>query len=167
MSQRSPLPPELFAIDHPGGRTQILYVCQIGTINRDQVKSSKASGPDTISDTEGRFNWDGYLDNSNDSEDDSMADVQSDLEDDNGIQNQECQSSRMWVSCHMMWIDSAYTEVNRTTREGVSDGQCNGNEDALRSEENVGHNTSTFHQFLDVSWPRVIVRHRLWVNGQK
>ena len=87
LSERSPLPPPLSAKDLPGGRTQILNVRRIRRINRHPVESDEDSAPESISDTEDWLNWNGDLDNPNDSEDDCTADVESDMEQDNTIED--------------------------------------------------------------------------------
>ena len=94
LSERSPLPPPLPAKILPGGRTQILNVCQIQNINHHPVQSDEDSVPESISDTENWRNWNGDLDNSNDSEDGCAADIESDLEQDNSIENSECPEQR-------------------------------------------------------------------------
>jgi len=66
-SERSPLPPALSAKDLPGGPTQILNVCRIQRINCHPVKSDGDSAPESISDTDDWLNWNGDLDNPNDS----------------------------------------------------------------------------------------------------
>jgi len=48
------------------------------------------STPENISDTEDWLNWNGDLDNPNDSEDDGGADVESDIELDNSIEDPDC-----------------------------------------------------------------------------
>jgi len=70
LSERSPLPPALSAKDLPGGRTQILNVCRIERINCHPVESDDDSTPESISDTDDWLNWNGDLDNPNDSEED-------------------------------------------------------------------------------------------------
>jgi len=80
LSEISPLPPPLSAKDLPGGRTQILNVRRILRINRQTVESDEDSAPESISDTEDWLNWNGDLDNPNDSEDYCAADVESDME---------------------------------------------------------------------------------------
>jgi len=94
LSERSPLPPPLSAKDLPGGRTQILNVCWIRRINRHPVESDENSPPESISDTEDWLNWNGGLDNPNDSEDDCAADVESDMEQDNSIEDPESPEQR-------------------------------------------------------------------------
>jgi len=74
LSERSPLPPALSAKDLPAGQTQILNVNRIRRINRHPVESNDNSAPESISDTDDWPNWNGDLDNPNDSEDDCAAD---------------------------------------------------------------------------------------------
>ena len=89
LSERSPLPSALFAKDLPGGRTQILNVRRIRRINRHPVESNKDSAPESISDTEDWLNWNGNLDDRNDTDDDCVADFESDPEQDKGILDAE------------------------------------------------------------------------------
>jgi len=84
LSDKSLVPAALSAKDHPGVRTQVLNVRQIKWIDRHPAKSDEDSSPESISDTEHWFNWNGDLDNPNDSEDDWEADNASDMELDNG-----------------------------------------------------------------------------------
>jgi len=90
LSERSPLPPALSAKDLPGGRTQILNVRWIRRIHRHPVQSDEDSAPKSLSNTDDWLNWNGDLDNSNDSEDDCAADDESDIEQYNGIEDSEC-----------------------------------------------------------------------------
>jgi len=90
LSQRSPLPPALSAKDLPGGRTQIFNVGRIRRINRHPVESDDDFTPESISDTDDWLNWNGDLDNPNDSEEDCSADDESDIEHNNGIEHAEC-----------------------------------------------------------------------------
>jgi len=94
LSERSPLPPPLSAKDLPGGRTQILNVRRIRRINRHPVESDEDSAPESISDTEDWLNWNGDIDNPNDSEDDCAADVEYDMEQDNSIKGREYPEQR-------------------------------------------------------------------------
>jgi len=77
------VPPALSAKDLPGGRTQVLNVHRIKRIDRHPAESDEDSSPESISDTENWLNWNGDLDNPNDSEDDWEADNESDMELDN------------------------------------------------------------------------------------
>jgi len=88
LSERSPLPPPLSAKDLPGGRTQVLNVHRIRTINRDPVESAEDSVHESILDTQDWLHQNGDLDNPNDSEDDCAVDVASDMEQDNTIEDQ-------------------------------------------------------------------------------
>jgi len=90
LSERSPLPPALSAKDLPGGRTQILNVRQIRRINRHPVKSDDDTAPESISDTDDWLNWNGDLDDPDESEDDCAADDESDIGPNNGIEDPEC-----------------------------------------------------------------------------
>jgi len=94
LSEKSPLPPTLSAKDLPGVRTQILNVHRIRSINCHPVESDDHSALECISDTEGWLNWNGDLDNPNDSEDDCAADIESDIEQDNSIEDPECPERR-------------------------------------------------------------------------
>jgi hypothetical protein len=87
LSERSPLPPPLSAKDHTRGRTQIMNVRQIWRINCHPVESHEDSAPESISDTEDWLNWNGDLDNPNDSEDDCAANVEPDMDQDNSIED--------------------------------------------------------------------------------
>jgi len=69
LSERSPLPPALSAKDVSGGRTQILNIPWIRRIHCHPSESDKDSAPETISNTENWLNWNGDLDNPNESED--------------------------------------------------------------------------------------------------
>ena len=64
-------------------------VLQFNKIDCRLVASDEDSPPESISDTQNWQNWDGDLDNLNDSEDDSKADVESDIELYNGIKDSE------------------------------------------------------------------------------
>jgi hypothetical protein len=94
LSERSPLPSPLSAKNLPGGRTQILNVRRIRRINRHPVESDEDSAPESISDTDDWHNWNGDLDNPNDSEDNCAADVESDMEQDNTIEDPESPEQR-------------------------------------------------------------------------
>jgi len=86
---RSLLPPPLSAKDLPGGRTQILNVHQIRRINHHPVESDEDIAHESIADTEDWLNWNGDLDNPNDSEDGCVADVESVIERDKCIEDLE------------------------------------------------------------------------------
>ena len=83
-----PLP--LSAKDLSGGQIQILNVRQIRRINHHPVESEEDGAAESISDTEDWLNWNGDLDNPNDSEDDCTADFESDMEQDNSLEDPEC-----------------------------------------------------------------------------
>jgi len=90
LSERSPFPLALAAKDLPGGRTQILNVHRIRRINCHPIESDKDSTPQSISDTNDWLNWNGDLDNPNDSEEDCAADYESNIEQNNCIEDREC-----------------------------------------------------------------------------
>jgi len=90
LSERSPLPRPLSAKNLPGGRTQPLNVSRIRSIHRHPVETGEDSEPHTIWDTEDWFNWNGDLDNRNDSEDDCPAAVESDMEQESRMEHPEC-----------------------------------------------------------------------------
>jgi len=94
LSERSPLPPALSAKDLPGGRTQIINVRRIRRIIRHPVESDDDSPPESISDTDDWLNWNGDLDNPDDSEEDCAVDNESDIEHNNGIEDPECQEQQ-------------------------------------------------------------------------
>jgi len=94
LSERSPVPPALSAKDLPGGQTQISNVRWMRRINRHPVDSDMDSAPESISDTKDWLNWNGDLDDPNDNEDDCTADFDSDIEQDNGIEDPECPQQR-------------------------------------------------------------------------
>jgi len=86
-SERSPLPPPLSAKDLSGGRVHIFNVGRIRRINHHPVNSDEDSTPESISDAEDWINWNRGLYNPNDSEDDCAANVESDNEQDTGIED--------------------------------------------------------------------------------
>jgi len=94
MSQRSPLPPALSPKGLPGGRTWILNDRRIRSINSHPVGSDEDSAPERISDTEHWLDWNGYLDNPNESRGDWAADFGSDVEPEDGIEDPECPVQR-------------------------------------------------------------------------
>jgi len=89
LSEKSPLPPAVSAKDLPAGRTRVLNVCWIKTSERHLAKSDNDSVLDSISDAGNWLDWNRNLDNPNDSEDNWKADIESDIELDNGIQDPE------------------------------------------------------------------------------
>jgi len=90
LSERLPLPPALSAKDLPGGQTQIWNIRIIRRINRHPVESDKDSVPESISDTDDCLNWNGDLDNPNESEDDCSADDDTYIENNTCIEDPEC-----------------------------------------------------------------------------
>jgi len=76
------------------GRTQILNVRRIRRINHHPVDNYEDSAPESISDSKDQLTWNGDLDNPNDTKDDGTADVESDIEQGNGINDPECPEQR-------------------------------------------------------------------------
>jgi len=92
--ERSPLPPPVSANDLPEGRTQILNDCRIRRINRHLVESDEDCAHEYISDTDDWLNWNGDLNNANDSGDGCTANVESDIEQVISIEDAECPDQR-------------------------------------------------------------------------
>ena len=87
--EKSPVPPGLSANVLPGGRTQVLNVRRIKRIDCHPAESDDDCSPESISDTKNWLNWNGDLENPNDSEDDWEADNELDMELDNGSEDSE------------------------------------------------------------------------------
>jgi len=94
LSERSPSPPALSAMNLPGGRTQILNDRQIRRINCYSVEIDENSTPYSISGTEDLLNWNGHVDSSTDSEDDCAENIESETEWANGVEAPECPEAR-------------------------------------------------------------------------
>jgi len=94
LSKRSPLPPALSAKDLPGGRTQILNVCQIRWITHHPVEDEMDSTPECGLDREHWLNRNGDSDNPNDCKDNMAPEFESDIDQDNGIDDRECLEQR-------------------------------------------------------------------------
>jgi hypothetical protein len=63
-------------------------------ISHHPVEGNEDSAPESISDTEDWLYWNGDLYNPNNNEDDCTADVESDIEQGNGIEDTECPEQR-------------------------------------------------------------------------
>jgi len=94
LSERSPLLPAMSAKDLPGGRTQILNVCRIRRIDRHPVEIDENSTLVSILDTDNLLHRNGHLVDPNNSEDDRAADSESDIAQDNGMEDPE--RSEQW-----------------------------------------------------------------------
>jgi len=94
LSEQSPVPPALSAMDLTGGRMQILNVRRIQRIDHHPAQSDEDSSPESISATENWLNWNGDFDNPNDSKDDWQADNESDTDLDNGSEDSETPEQR-------------------------------------------------------------------------
>jgi len=90
LSERSPLLPALSVMDLSRGRTQICNVRRIRRINHCPVESDAHCAPGSISDSDDWLNWNGDLDNINDSEQDYAAYHDSTIEHNNCIEDPEC-----------------------------------------------------------------------------
>jgi len=87
LSERSPQPPALSSIDLPGGRTQLLNICRMKKIDRDQTASDENRAPESISDSGDLLHRNDDLENPNLSEDSWEAHDESKLDQDNVILN--------------------------------------------------------------------------------
>jgi len=119
LSGRSALPPPLSAKDLPGGGTQILNVHQIWRINRHPVEGDEDSAPESISNTEDWFNWNGYLDSPHDSEDDCAADFEPHTEQDNGIEDAQCSEPQDVIAAPIVLRLSRPTRKSKREAEKV------------------------------------------------
>jgi len=90
----SPFPPALSAKDLHAGWTQILHDHQFRRINHHPVKSDEETTPESISDTKNCLNWNGNLDDPNHCEDNCLADIQSNVVPENGIEVRESLEKR-------------------------------------------------------------------------
>jgi len=68
----------------------MIHVRRIRRINHHPVESDEDSAPEIISDTDDWLNWNCDLDNPIDSEEDCAADDESNIEQNNGIEDPEC-----------------------------------------------------------------------------
>jgi hypothetical protein len=85
LSGRLPVPPALSAKNLPRGQMHVLNVYQIQRIDCQSGKSDKVCALEHISDTKTWLEWNGDLDDPNDSEDDWEAHNESEIELDNGV----------------------------------------------------------------------------------
>jgi len=84
------LPPDLTAKELPGGQTQILTVRQVRTICHHPVQCGMDSRPEILSDTENSLNWNRHLQNPNCSIGDCVADIESEIVQDNQRKHTKC-----------------------------------------------------------------------------
>ena len=117
LSERSPLPPALSTKDLPGGMTQILNVRQIRRINPHPTQSNEDSALRRISDTDDWLNWNGNLDNPDDSKEDCAADDESNIEPNNGIESPE------WRERQDVSAAPHVSGLVRPTRKSMSQGE--------------------------------------------
>jgi len=101
LSGWSPLPPPVSAKDFLGGQTRILIGRRIWRINRHPVESDEDSAPESISDSDDWQDWNGDIDNPNDSGDDCAAVVESDKQKGKSIRIRNAQNRAMWALSQM------------------------------------------------------------------
>jgi hypothetical protein len=89
LSERSSLSPPVYAKDLPEEWIQILHVHRSWRINCHPVESDDVPATESISDTEDWLNWNGDLDQPNDTEDNCVAHIESEIEKCNGIHDSE------------------------------------------------------------------------------
>jgi len=89
LSERFPLPPAFAAKDLPGGRMHLLNLRQIRRINCHSGDSNKDSEPKCVSDSKNWLNKNRNVDNPIESEDECVADNESDIEPWSGITSLE------------------------------------------------------------------------------
>jgi len=89
LSETSPVPPTLSAMDLPGGRTQVLTICQMKRVDSHPAGGDEEIALESVSDTENWLDWNGDLDNPNASEDDWEADNESKIELFNGVRDSQ------------------------------------------------------------------------------
>jgi len=133
-SERSRLPPALSPMELAGGCTQVLNVCRIRQIDRHPAESDDDSSPETISDTENWLNWNGDLDNPNESKDDWEADNESEAALDNCFEDPECPEQRdVWGASNVpgliwpTWRSKEKTETVLVTVNATETRRIRGN----------------------------------------
>ena len=89
LSDRSSLPPALSKKDLPGGRTQVLNIPWIDSIDHHPATSNEDRATEIISDTEYYLYWTSDCQIQNMNNDDWEADNESDIDLDNGIEAPE------------------------------------------------------------------------------
>jgi len=114
LSETSPLPPALSAKQLAGGRTQLLNVRRIWRIDRHPAENDDDSAPERVSNTENWLNWNGDLDNPNESEDDCDADNESDVELENCFADPEC--PEQWDVCAAPNIPGLIWPIGRSKK---------------------------------------------------
>ena len=94
LSEKSPVPPALSAKDLPGEGTQVLNTHQIIQIDHYPAERDEDCPPESISDTHNCLNWNGDMDNPNDSEDDREVHNESHMELESGTEDSETPEQR-------------------------------------------------------------------------
>jgi hypothetical protein len=90
LSERSPLPKAVPKRDVPGEPTQILKVRRRLRLNCHPIESDQDSVLESVLGTKNWLNWNGDLDNPNDSKDDCTDHDKSDIAQNNCIEALEC-----------------------------------------------------------------------------
>jgi hypothetical protein len=95
-------------------------------INRYPVESDEDSAAESISDTDDWLNWNGNLNNPNDSEEDCAADDEFDIEHNNGLEDSECPEQQDVIPAPNVpglvrptWISKRQTEMVLVTVNAV------------------------------------------------
>jgi hypothetical protein len=89
MFERSPVPQALYEKELAGGYTQVLNISRIRQLDCHSAESDEDCAPESISDTQNWLDWNGDLDDPNISEDDWEADIESEIELENAIEDTE------------------------------------------------------------------------------
>jgi len=122
------------AKEFPGGRTQVLNVHGTKQIDPHAAESDQDGAPELISNNENWLNWNGDLDNPNESEEGCEADDESDMEPDIGINALESQEH--WVVSAALnvaglirptWRSMKNTEMGLTTVSAMETRRNKGN----------------------------------------
>jgi len=167
LSDRSPLPPPLSGKDLHGGRTQILNVRRIRRINCHLVESDDESAPESVSDTEDWLHWNADLDITNDSEDDCGADVESDREQDNSMEDPDCPEQRDVSAAPNLpglilptWKSKRQAEKVSMTVNAI---KTRRNKGVKKMYDRIRQCFPSFFMYLDREFQLVIS----WVNGEQ
>jgi len=124
--------------DLPGGHTQLLILHQIRRINHHPFESDEDSTPGSISDTKNWRNWNGDLDNPNDSKEDCAADGESDIEQGNGFEDWEC--PEQWNESATLNVPGLILSTQKSKRQAA---KALVTDNAIESRRNKGVKTNT------------------------
>jgi len=173
LSERSPLPPSLSPKDHFGGQTHELILRWVKRINRHPAKSDEDSGLETIVHTEICLYQNGAMDNPNATDDDCEADIESDMELNNCIENPECPARRdVSVAANVPGLRRpTYSSMKKAeqglrTVTAMETSRSKGNK---KKSDRMGHYVFTrFYMLLDqeihvVKYHRRLVSSPMWI----